>query len=198
MPAYFLHITTVSNQVNNDDTTNTEKSAIHKSIQGNREATEKLPTEAETGESRKDKEEILKHVPEKYRDFLDVFSPGEAKVLPPHRLYNLKIETEGDSAPPFGKLYNMLETELKALKDYIDDMLGKGFIRASNLPAGAPVLFVKKKDRSLRLCVDYWALNQITRKNRHPLPLIAPLINQLQRAKYFMKLSLRAGYNNVQ
>src|SRR6201996_8296906 len=197
MPAYFLHITTVSNQVNNDDTTNTEKSATHESIQGNREATEKLSTEAETGESQKDEEEILKHVPEKYRDFLDVFSPREAKVLPPHCLYDLKIETEGDSDPPFGKLYNMSETELKALKDYIDDMLGKGFIRASNSPAGAPVLFVKKKDRSLRLCVDYWALNRITRKNRYPLPLIAPLINQLRKAKYFTKLDLRAGYNNV-
>ena len=79
--------------------------------------------------------------------------------MPPHRPYDLKIKTEGDSAPPFGKLYNMSEKELKALKDYIDDMLGKGFIRSSNSPAGAPVLFVKKKDGSLRLCVDYRTLN---------------------------------------
>ena len=91
----------------------------------------------------------------------------------------------------------MSEKELKALKDYIDDMLGKGFIRSSNSPAGALVLFVKKKDGSLRLCVDYRALNRITRKNRYPLPLIGPLVDQLQKAKYFTKLDLRAGYNNV-
>ena len=104
---------------------------------------------------------------------------------------------KGDSAPPFRKLYNMSEKELKALKDYIDNMLGKGFICASNLPAGAPVLFVKKKDRSLWLCIDYQALNNITRKNQYPLPLIGPLVDQLRKAKYFMKLNLRASYNNV-
>ena len=94
-----------------------------------------------------------------------MFSPGEAKELPPHRPYDIKIETEGEKMPPIGKLYNMSEVELKALKEYIDDMLGKGFIRSSNSPAGAPVLFAKKKDGSLRLCVDYRALNKVTRKN---------------------------------
>ena len=185
-PAYFLHISTISNEATPKGCDDTKGSTPSESIRGNRETTEEAPIDKEAGEIQKDEEEILKHVPEKYRDFLDVFSPGEAK-----------IETEGDSAPPFGKLYNMSEKELKALKDYIDNMLGKGFIRSSNSPAGAPVLFVKKKDGSLRLCVDYHALNRITRKNRYPLPLIGPLVDQLQKAKYFTKLDLRAGYNNV-
>ena len=158
-PAYFLHISTISNEATPKGCVDTKGSTPSESIRGNRETTEEAPIDKEAGEIQKDEEEIFKHVPEKYRDFLDMFSPGEAKILPPHRPYDLKIETEGDSAPPFGKLYNMSEKELKALKDYIDDMLGKGFIRSSNSPAGAPVLFVKKKDGSLRLCVDYRALN---------------------------------------
>ena len=99
--------------------------------------------------------------------------------------------------PPIGKLYNMSEKELKSLKEYIDEMLGKGFIRSSSSPAGAPVLFAKKKDGTLQLCVDYRALNKITKKNRYPLPLIGTLVDQLRKAKIFTKIDLRAGYNNV-
>ena len=79
----------------------------------------------------------------------------------------------------------------------MDDNLCKGFIRPSNSPAGAPILFAKKKDGSLRLCVDYRGLNRITRKNRYPLPLINDLLDRLKTAKIFTKLDLRAGYNNV-
>ena len=86
---------------------------------------------------------------------------------------------EADAMPNIGKLYNMSGPELKVLKDYIDDMLGKGFICASSSPAGAPVLFVKKKDGSLQLCVDYRALNKLTIKNWYPLPLIGTLVDQL-------------------
>lgn len=92
----------------------------------------------------------------------------------------------------------MLETELTSLREYLDEMLGKGFIRSSNSPAGAPILFVKKKDGSLRLCVDYRGLNKITRKDRYPLPLNPNLLDQLSRAKIFTKIDLRTGYNNVQ
>ena len=102
----------------------------------------------------KDKESSDKFVPPQYHDFARTFAAGEAKTLPQHRSYDLRIETENDELPPPGKLYNMSQTELKALKDYIDDMLDKGFIRASSSPIGAPVLFAKKKDGSLRLCVD--------------------------------------------
>jgi hypothetical protein len=91
----------------------------------------------------------------------------------------------------------MSTNELEALKSYIDEMLGKGFIQSSNSPAGAPVLFVKKKNGTLRLCIDYQALNQITIKNRYPLPLAGDLIDRLSRAKIYLKIDLRVGYNNV-
>ena len=76
-------------------------------------------------------------------------------------------------------------------------MLGKGFIRASQSPGGAPVLFAKKKEETLRLCVDYRALNRITQKNKYPIPLIPNLIDQLKGANVYTKFDLRAGYHNV-
>ncbi len=91
----------------------------------------------------------------------------------------------------------MSETELTWLREYLDKMLGKGFIWSFNSPAGAHILFIKKKDGSHRLCVDYRGLNKITRKDRYPLPLIPNLLDQLSRAKIFTKIDLRAGYNNV-
>ena len=81
--------------------------------------------------------------------------------------------------------------------EYLDDMSGKGFIRPSNSLAGAPILFAKKKDGSLRLCVDYRGLNAITRKNRYPLPLVGDLLDRLRSAKFFTKIDLHAGYNNI-
>ena len=136
-------------------------------------------------------------VPIEYRDFADVFSEEIAREMPPHRSYDHKIELEEGATPPVGRVYNMSAPELNTLKDYINEMLGKGFIRASNSPAGAPVLFIKKKDGSLRLCVDYRGLNKITRKNRYPIPLVGNLIDQLREAKIYSKIDLRAGYNNV-
>ena len=153
---------------------------VGKKEKENDEDAQREVTEAEKEVMRqKEREELEKHVPVQYRDYMDVFSPGEARELPPHRPYDIRIDTEADAMPNIGKLYNMSGPELKALKDYIDDMLGKGFIRASSSPAGAPVLFVKKKDGSLRLCVDYRALNKLTIKNRYPLPLIGTLVDQL-------------------
>ena len=106
-------------------------------------------------------------------------------------------QSERGAKPPYGPIYSMSETELKTLWEHLDDALGKGFIRPSNSPAGAPILFVKKKDGSLRLCVDYRGLNRITCKNRYPQPLIGDLLDRLQSAKVFTKIDLRAGYNNV-
>ena len=83
------------------------------------------------------------------------------------------------------------------LKEYIDENLPKKFIRHSKSPAGASILFVKKKDGSLRLCVDYRGLNKVTVKNRYPLPLIAGLLDQLGEAKIYSKIDLRGAYNLV-
>ena len=91
----------------------------------------------------------------------------------------------------------MSQVELDALKGYIDKMLGKGFIQTSNLPIGAPVLFVKKKNGTLRLCVDYRALNKITIKNWYPLPLSGDLMDCLSQAKVYTKIDLHVGYNNI-
>ena len=91
----------------------------------------------------------------------------------------------------------MSRHELEALRIWLDENLAKGFIRPSSSPAGAPILFVKKKDGSLRLCVDYRDLNEKTIKNRYPLPLIPETLMQLSRAKYFTKLDIRGAYNLI-
>ena len=87
--------------------------------------------------------------------------------------------------------------ELGGLGDFIDEYTAKGFIRLWRSPVGAPILFAKKKDRSLHLCVDYWALNKVTKKDRYPLPRIDDLLDRLRSAYMFTKLDLRAGYNLV-
>ena len=142
-------------------------------------------------------ENIEECLPREYRDFADVFSEEEAKTLPPHRTYDHGIELEPDSKAPWGPLYNMSELELTTLREFLDDMLGKGFIRSSTSPAGAPVLFARKKDGSLRLCVDYRGLNRVTIKNRYPIPLVNNIMDRLRNAKVYSKIDLRAGYHNV-
>lgn len=91
----------------------------------------------------------------------------------------------------------MSRAELEALKKYLEENLSKKFIQHSSSPAGAPVLFVKKSDGSLRLCVDYRGLNEITVKNRYPLPLIQETLSRLSKARWFTKLDLRGAYNLV-
>ena len=94
-------------------------------------------------------------------------------------------------------MYGLSPSELEVLKEYIDENLSKGHIRHSKSPAGAPVLFVKKKDGSLRLCVDYRGLNAMTVKNRYPLPLPNEILDRLQGAKHFTKIDLCSGYSHV-
>lgn len=135
------------------------------------------------------------HIPTQYHQYLDVFSQQSADKLPPHRSFDHHIPLEDSKSPPWGPIYSLSETELVALKDYLDDNLKKGFIVPSESPAGAPILFVKKKDGSLRLCVDYRGLNKITTKNRYPLLLISELLDRLRKAKVFTKIDLRGAYN---
>lgn len=136
-------------------------------------------------------------IPERYRDFEDVFQKKNADILPEHRPYDCAIDLEEGAQPPFGPIYNLSQTELAELRKYIDENLAKNFIRHSKSPAGAPILFVKKKDGSLRMCVDYRGLNKVTKKNRYPLPLISGLLEQLGRARIFTKIDLRGAYNLV-
>ncbi|KAL2236318.1 UNVERIFIED_CONTAM: Retrovirus-related Pol polyprotein from transposon opus [Sesamum indicum] len=104
------------------------------------------------------------------------------------------IETLLGVAPISIASYRMAPVELQELKKQIEELLGKGFIRPSTSPWGAPVLFVKKKDGSMRLCVDYRQLNRVTVKNKYPLPRIDDLLDQLKGATIFSKIDLRSGY----
>ena len=106
-----------------------------------------------------EKEVLTKLIPEEYHEFLPLFSEVEASALPPHRPYDHKIPLKEGFVTPFGPLYSLSRPELVALKEWLDENLQKGFIRASSSPAGSPILFVKKSDGSLRLCVDYRGLN---------------------------------------
>lgn len=136
-------------------------------------------------------------MPEKYKEHTDVFSKAMADILPEHRKYDCPVDLQEGAQPPFGPIYSLSPPELEALKTYIDENLAKGFIRPSSSPAGAPILFVKKKDGSLRLCVDYRGLNRVTIRNRYPLPLIPQLLDQLSQARIFTKIDLRGAYNLV-
>ena len=91
----------------------------------------------------------------------------------------------------------MAPAEHKELKEQLKDLLDKGFIRPTISPWGAPVLFVRKKDGSLRMYIDYDQLNKITVKNKYPLPRIDDLFDQLQGASYFSKIDLRSGYHQL-
>jgi len=152
---------------------------------------------ASTSGSDDEHPELLKTIPPEYHDFLDVFSKRKAETLPEHRPYDLKINLVDDAMPPLGPIYSLSEAEQIALREYIAENLSNGFIKQSTSPCGAPILFVKKKDGSLRLCVDYRGLNRVTRKDRYPLPLIPDLLDRLRTAKRFTKLDLRGAYNLV-
>ncbi|WMV24606.1 hypothetical protein MTR67_017991, partial [Solanum verrucosum] len=117
--------------------------------------------------------------------------------VPPEREIDLGIDLLPDTQPISIPPYRMAPAELKELKGQLKDLLGKGFIRPSHSPWGAPVLFVKKKDGCLRMCIDYRQLNRVTVKNRYPLPRIDDLFDQLHGASHFSKIDLRSGYHQV-
>ncbi|KAJ4780980.1 polyprotein [Rhynchospora pubera] len=130
------------------------------------------------------------------REFVDVF-PDEITGLPPNREIEFGIEVMPGTAPISKTPYRMAPAELKELKVQLEDLLKKGFVRPSTSPWGAPVLFVKKKDGTLRLCVDYRELNKVTVKNRYPLPRIDDLFDQLQGSSVYSKIDLRTGYHQL-
>jgi len=99
--------------------------------------------------------------------------------------------------PPFGPLYSMFRTKLQTLKEWLEENLSKGFIRALSSPAASPILFVKKTDGSLRLCVNYRGLNEGTIKNRYLQPLLQEILMRLSKAKYFTTLDICSAYNLV-
>ena len=130
-------------------------------------------------------------------EYKDVFPSDLPRSLPPVREVDHKIEIIPGSSPPSKPTFRMSPKELDELKKQLKELLDHGFIRPSKSPYGAPVLFVKKKDGSMRMCVDYRALNKITVKNKYPLPRVDELFDRLRGAKYFSKIDLRSGYHQV-
>lgn len=154
---------------------------------------------AEEAARREKKSELSleKMVPAEFHEFLDVFDKKRSERLPEHGPHDLAIDLEGAVLPPTGKLYQLAPAELRTLKEFIDENLAKGYIRPSKAPCGAPVFFVKKKDGSLRLVVDFRALNAITRPDSYPIPLTTELLDRLKAARVFTTLDMRWGYYNV-
>lgn len=137
-------------------------------------------------------------VPEPYRDFQKVFSKSASERLPEHKPYDHAIELIPGATTFHSRVYPLSPNEQVALDEFLKENLAKGYIRESKSPISSPFFFVKKKDGALRPVQDYRRLNEITIKNRYPLPLISQLIDALKGAKHFTKLDIRWGYNNIQ
>ena len=112
-----------------------------------------------------------------YADYGDVASEENASTLPAHQDHDHVIELQPGTQPPHRPIYNLSEKELEVLQEYLESAMNKGWIRPSTSPAGAPILFVPKKDGGLRLCVDYRGLNAITQRNRYPIPLVTEIMD---------------------
>jgi len=135
--------------------------------------------------------------PDCVRGFKSVFAKEDFDVLPEHRQWDHAIELIPGSEPKLSKVYPLSPVEQKELNSFLEENLHIGRIRPSKSPMAAPVFFIKKKDSSLWLVQDYRALNSMTVKNKYPLPLISELVSQLREARYFTKLDVHWGFNNV-
>ena len=135
-------------------------------------------------------------LPQVVCEYEDVFS-DELTGLPPQRVLDFCIELHPRTLPISMTPHRMALVELEELKVQLQELLDKGFIRPSTSPWGVPVLFAKKKDRTLRLCTDYRQLNRVTIKNRYPLLRIDDLFDQLRGARVYSKIDLRTGYHQL-
>jgi hypothetical protein len=129
-------------------------------------------------------------------EFPDVF-PEELPGMPPDRDIEFVIELKSSTIPIYKSPYRMATLELAELKEHNKELLENGFIRRSSSPWGAPVIFVPKKDGTQRLCMDYRAFNEVTIKNKYPLPRIDDLFDQLCGACVFSKIDLQSGYHQL-
>jgi hypothetical protein len=144
-------------------------------------------------------QDISLDLPEEYREFAEVFSMEAAKRLPDHRNeFDCQIELEPGKQPPVGRLFQLSQSELQTLQEYLHEMLETGKIRPSRSAAAASCFFVPKPHgRGLRFVVDYRGLNAMTFKDKYPLPLMDELLEHASKAKIYTKIDLKNGFNNI-
>ncbi|KAI9038564.1 uncharacterized protein KD926_010609 [Aspergillus affinis] len=141
---------------------------------------------------------LKKRVPEKYHSVIDIFMKYEADTLLPYRPEDHDIQLVEGATLPFAKNYRLMtEQKLEVIWKYIQELLGKGFIRLSSSQSAVPLLIVRKPNGSLRVCVNYRALNELTIKSRYPIPLINETLNRLRRAKIFSKVDVIHAFNRL-
>ena len=138
-----------------------------------------------------------KIVPERYHQNLRVFSKDASERLPEHGPYDHAIELVPEAKMFHSRVYPLSPNEQVELDKFLQENLAKGYISKSKSPISSPFFFIKKKDGSLRPVQDYRRLNEITVKNRYPIPLVSELVDRLKQAKVFTKLDIRWGYNNI-
>jgi Reverse transcriptase (RNA-dependent DNA polymerase) len=136
-------------------------------------------------------------VPTEYYEYLDIFSEEKARCCPESRPWDHKIKMKEGFKPKLFKNYHLTLAEQLKLDKFLKENLKKGYIQPSQLPMASPFFFDSKKDGKLQPCQDYRYLNDWTVKNSYPLPLISKIMDKLEGAKYFTKLDVRWGYNNV-
>nr|GEZ79418.1 putative reverse transcriptase domain-containing protein [Tanacetum cinerariifolium] len=144
---------------------------------------------------KKSNEKRLEDIPV-VREFTEVFL-GDLPGLPPVRQVEFQIDLIPGAAPIARAPYKVAPSEMQELSNQLQELVNQGFIQPSTSPWGAPVLFVKKKDGSFRMYIDYWELNKLTIKNRYPLPKIDDLFDQFQGLSVYLKIDLRSCYHQL-
>jgi len=136
----------------------------------------------------------LSNIPSKYHEFADIFSKTKAETLPSHCSYDLKINLEEGDQPPVGPIYSLSASEQEILKEFIEENLNMSFIQPTSSLYSTSVLFIKKKNGSLHLCVDFHSLNHISKKDCYPLLLISDLLDSPCKAQVYSKIDLCYAY----
>ncbi|KAI0993225.1 hypothetical protein K3495_g14959 [Podosphaera aphanis] len=143
------------------------------------------------------KDEILSRLPNWLQDMIEAFLPQLANELPPHRVWDHKIEIIPGGEPPYNKNRPLSSPELKVVRKWLDENLSRGFIRESKARCAAPLMLAAKPGGGVRICQDYRGLNNVTIKNRYPLPLVRETLDALCHAKYYTKLDIIAAFNKL-
>jgi transposase InsO family protein len=143
------------------------------------------------------REEVMARLPEEYHEHYRVALPQDADLLPPHRSYDHKVELIPGNEPPHSRARPLSPLELRVVKRWLDDNLRKGFIRPSSGGASSPLLIARKPGGGVRICVDYRGVNNVTLKNRYPIPLIRETLDAVCKAKWFSKVDVIAAFNRV-